>query len=123
MAGERGLVAVVEQFPGIIYTDPSTARGSHWLLERLALADRVSIDKPGPNSLYYFDSRPRRPIPVSWPYLEIPHNWTMVEQRTFQSKWTGQIVRLLGISNLLPAGLRAKLDPPPLTTALYRLPS
>lgn len=123
MAGERGLVAFVQAHPGVIHTDPATARGASWLLAQSGLENRVSTDLPASGELYYFDSRPRRPIPALWPLREIPSNWTELYSKMYPTKWTSAIVQNLGISSLLPPGLRVKIDPPPLKIGVYRVPS
>lgn len=121
MAGERGLVAAVQAHPGTMHTDPATARGASWLLARQGLETRVSTALPGPGELYFFDSRPRRPIPTTWPLRNIPTDWVLIETQTYPTKWTGPLVRALGVGAMLPPGLRGKVDPVPLTTALYRV--
>ena len=121
-AGERGLVKVVQTYPGTIYTDPATALGASWLLAREGLDTRVSTDMPDPGALFYFDSRPRRPFPANWPLRTVPAGWMLIETTTHSTKWTGPLTLLPGVKDLLPADLRAKLNPAPLVTSLYRVP-
>ena len=123
MVGERGLVAAVQAYPGVLHTDPSTARGASWLLVQQGLDQRVSTSLPVAGDLYFFDSRPRRAVPADWPLRGVPKGWVPLEAKTHPMKWTGMLVQALGLEGLLPAGLRAKLVPVPLTTAVYRVPA
>lgn len=121
IAGERSLVAAVRAYPGVMHTDPSTARGASWLLAQQGLEKRVSTDLPAAGDLYFFDSRPRRTVPANWPLRSVPTGWVPLETKTHPTKWTGPLVRALGLEALLSPGLRAKVDPVPLTTAVYRV--
>lgn len=123
LTGERGLVVAVQAYPGLIYTDPSTARGASWLLAQKGLENRVSTDLPVAGGLYFFDSRPRRAIPASWPLHSVPKEWVPLEVRTYPKKWTGSLIKAFGLEVFLSEGLRAKLDPAPVVTTVYRVPA
>ena len=123
IAGERALVAAVRSHDGVIHTDPSTARGAAWLLDREQLQSRISTDLPRAGDLYFHNSRPRRPIPADWPLTVTPPGWRSLEQTTGAPRWTAVLLRFGGIEQFLPQGLRAKLDPPPIVTTLYQVPA
>ncbi len=121
-AGERALVTAARSHGGIVHTDPATARGASWLLAREELDTHVTTDLPREGDLYFWNGRPRRPIPAGWPLTVAPPGWEILEQTASAPRWTAMLLRVSGIERFLPAGLRAKLDPPPVLTNLYRVP-
>jgi hypothetical protein len=122
MAGERALVTAVQNNAGLIHTDPGTAQGAGWLLAQFHLSDRVTTAPPGPGALYFYNSRPRRPVPAGWPMQTPPAGWSRLDGTIAAPKWTVFIVRAFHLSAVLPAGLVAKLDPPPRELGIYRVP-
>lgn len=123
MAGERALVAFARGTTEPIRTDPATERGARWLLDRHGIGDRVSVGLPEHESLYFFNNRPRRRLPVDWPVPEPPAGWIRVETFDVPSKWTRFLVTGFGLSWFLPAGLLMKLDPAPHVIGVYRAPA
>jgi 4-amino-4-deoxy-L-arabinose transferase-like glycosyltransferase len=120
MAGEHALAAFAASTTAPVRTDPSTADGARWLLERRGVADRVTVGPPAPGALYFFNSRPRRSLPPGWAVTEPPSGWTEVAVFDVPRKWTAGLVHDLGLARVLPAGLVAKLDPPPHRIGVYR---
>lgn len=119
--GERALVAYARQHDAVVDTDPGTLRGAAWLLQIHGVADRVRAAAPTPGGLYFFD-HPRRHIPADWPVQAPAPGWVAVERFEKDPGPIARIVRALGIAHLFPAPIARKLDPPPQTAVLYRVP-
>ena len=120
--GERGLVAFARISQGPIRTDPATLRGADWLLEVAGLRAKVTAGPCVPDALCYINPRPRRPLPADWTRQDIPPGATLLLEVSRQPTVMGQVLVRLGLLPLLPASVRAKLDPTPVVAMGIRLP-
>lgn len=120
--GERALAGFMRGTTEQVWTDPSTAAGAIWLLERDGTAPRLHVGPPPPGGIFFFNARPRRPTPADWTLHTPAPDWILLATLDPPRKWTGFIAHLPGLEGHLPAGLADKLDPPPHTVRVYRAP-
>ena len=120
--GERGLVAFARIAPGTVRTDPATLRGADWLLELAGLRAKVSAGPCAPGGLCYVNPRPRRPLPADWTRQEVPAGAIVLLEVPRQPTIMGEILVRTGLLGLLPAAVRAKLDPTPVVARGIQMP-
>lgn len=117
---ERRLVDAVITAGAPVRTDSATMRTATFLLAVRGLEGRAAALPPAPGSYYFLNPRPRRAgaLRPATPGA----NW-VVQQRYVRPPFG--LARIPGIDRLaqvLPAGLRDKLVPPPIEAVLYRVP-
>lgn len=120
--GERGLVAFARATQGPIRTDPATLRGADWLLRVEGLRGRVSPGPCEPGQLCYANPRPRRPPPAGWVPPQVPPGAPVLLEVPRGRSTVAAILARSGLLALMPAAVRAKLDPPPLVARGFRIP-
>lgn len=123
--GARQLVKLVRQETAtIFYTDPSTADDASFLLASQGLAGRVRPGLPAVGGLYFYNpnSIGRHPQEKDFAKRYAPTaDMVAVQEIAPQRKVTAVLAELVGLRNILPAGIWRKIDRQNENVALYRI--
>jgi len=122
--GERSLKELVQMQPGVVFTDPETARRAGFLLWMDGLQARVSDQKPVPGSIYYYNPNRERDLAENRqdPKHYQPHaQWSKVWQKEEPRRPLGAVLELAGIADKVPPGLYRRLVQPNRQVSAYRV--
>lgn len=120
--GERALIAYLRQHDGTVLTDPGTAKGAEWFLEREGLTERVVAAPPQPGATYFYNERPRRRPPADWLNGAQRQDWTQIASFDRMPGPLARLVDQLGLRRYLPGVIARKLNPTPQVVRVYRVP-
>ncbi|MCC6531366.1 MAG: glycosyltransferase family 39 protein [Burkholderiales bacterium] len=124
LAGERALKELLQTHPGIVHTDPQTARRAKFLLELDGLDKRVSTDPPPAGSIYYYNPNRERDLRSQGfdPSAYQPRaNWAVLWQKQDPERILGVMLKAAGLKDKLHPSLWRRLSEPNRPVAAYRV--
>ena len=125
---ERSLVAHLKRTQGTVITDPLTAHNTEWYCRWEGVdCSRIIAGVPKPKATYFWN-----PKATSTPNRFVPKDALADYQPTplWEELWSQEesprlivtLLRLMGLSNVLPAAILGKLSHPNPTVHLYIVP-
>jgi hypothetical protein len=125
MFGERTLAAVATSSEETIYTDPMTYHRAKLLLRWADAEDRVVAAPPPPGACFLYNSlRAGTPNRFVSPDRVIEYqpqpSWSVMQHWDPGLKWSGSILRMIGIEGMLSEHLREMLMSGHAGVVLYR---
>lgn len=122
--GERALKVLLLTQPGIVHTDPETARRSKFLLQLDDLDKRVSPEAPAPGALYYYNPNRERFIRKSGldpKEFVPPPGWTKVWELEEPPRVLGTILQKASLAEWIHPSLYRRFSQPNRPVAAYRV--
>lgn len=124
LMGERALKDLLAVEQGVVHTDPETARRAGFLLGIAGLEQRVSTERPVRGDIYYYNPNRERDIKSSGkdPRDYMPQaGWTLIWQQQEQERFSGIVLRKLGLADKLHPSLFRRLSQPNRPVSAYRV--